>query len=149
MGESVTWRLIQRKARPWFDSQKAVVKLCLNQSSKQVTNSSPQELSSIASWSLTVTDSQPNKTHFDTTQPRLNKNPSQISTNHVRVHTAHDHEHSCYNSFTLCRGCTRSPWVMIILEKPNTRCTEEHSYTLPKCVLGKSLQCCSMVSSSL
>jgi hypothetical protein len=26
MGESMTWRLIARKARPWFDSQKAVVK---------------------------------------------------------------------------------------------------------------------------
>jgi hypothetical protein len=26
MGESITWRLIARKARPWFDSQKAVVK---------------------------------------------------------------------------------------------------------------------------
>jgi hypothetical protein len=26
-GESMTWRLIARKTRPWFDSQKAVVKL--------------------------------------------------------------------------------------------------------------------------
>jgi hypothetical protein len=25
-GESMTWRLIAGKARPWFDSQKAVVK---------------------------------------------------------------------------------------------------------------------------
>jgi hypothetical protein len=31
------------------------------------------------------------------------------STNHVRVHAAHDREHGCYNSFTLCRGGTRSP----------------------------------------
>jgi hypothetical protein len=83
-----------------------------------------------------VTDPQPNKTHFDTTQPRLNKNSSQDSTNHVRVHAAHDREHGCYNSFTLCRGCTRSPRVMIILEKLNTHCTDEHSYTLPRCVLG-------------
>jgi hypothetical protein len=29
-------------------------------------------------------------------------------TNHVRVHAVHDREHDCYNSFTLCRGCTRS-----------------------------------------
>jgi hypothetical protein len=26
MGETITWRLIARKATPWFDSQKAVVK---------------------------------------------------------------------------------------------------------------------------
>jgi hypothetical protein len=31
----------------------------------------------------------------------------------VRVHVALDREHSCYNSFTLCRGCTHSPWVVI------------------------------------
>jgi hypothetical protein len=37
------------------------------------------------------------------------------STNHMRVHAAHDREHDCHNSFTLCRGCTRSPWVVIIL----------------------------------
>jgi hypothetical protein len=82
-----------------------------------------------------VTDPQPNKTHIDTTQPRLNQIPSQVSTNHMRVHAAHDCEHGCYNSFTLCRGCTRSPWVMIIPRKLNTRCTEEHPYTLPRCVL--------------
>jgi hypothetical protein len=56
-----------------------------------------------------MTDTQPNKTHFDTIQPRHNKNPSQVSTNHVRVHAIHDREHDCYNSFTLYRGCTRSP----------------------------------------
>jgi hypothetical protein len=54
----------------------------------------------------------------------------------VRVHAAHDHEHSCYNSFTLCRGCTRFPWVMIILGKLNTHCTDEHPYTILWCVLG-------------
>jgi hypothetical protein len=42
--------------------------------------------------------------------------PNPSSTNYVRVHTAHDHEHGCYNSFTLCRGCTHSPWVAIILD---------------------------------
>jgi hypothetical protein len=35
--------------------------------------------------------------------------PNPGSTNYVRVHAAHDREHGCYNSFTLCRGCTRSP----------------------------------------
>jgi hypothetical protein len=28
-----------------------------------------------------------------------------------------------------------SPWVMIILEKLNTRCTDEHPTTFPRCVL--------------
>jgi hypothetical protein len=83
-----------------------------------------------------VTDPQPNKTHFDTTQPRLNKNPYWVSTNHMTVHVAHDHEHGCYKSFTLCRGCTGSPWVMNILGKPDTHCTDEHPFTLPRCVLG-------------
>jgi hypothetical protein len=27
---------------------------------------------------------------------------------YVRVHATHDREHGCYNSFTLCKGCTRS-----------------------------------------
>jgi hypothetical protein len=30
---------------------------------------------------------------------------------HVRVQDAFDREHDCYNSFTLCRGCTLSPQV--------------------------------------
>jgi hypothetical protein len=67
---------------------------------------------------------------------------------HVRYNAAHDREDGSYNSFTLCRGCTHSPWVVIILGKPNTR-TDKHPYTLLRCVLGKSLQGCSMVSSSL
>jgi hypothetical protein len=54
----------------------------------------------------------------------------------MRVHAAHDRERGCYNNFTLCWGCTRSPWVMIILEKMNTCCTDEHPYTLSRCVLG-------------
>jgi hypothetical protein len=56
-----------------------------------------------------MTDVQPNKTHIDTTQLRLNKNPSQVSTNHVRVHVTYDREHGCYNSFTLYRDCTHFP----------------------------------------
>jgi hypothetical protein len=66
------------------------------------------------------------------------RNPTKprVSTNHVRVHAAHDREHGCYNSFTLYRGCTRYPWVVIILRLPNTHCTDEHSYTLPWYVPG-------------
>jgi hypothetical protein len=35
-----------------------------------------------------------------------------------------------------CRGCTRSPWVMIMVGKLNSHCTDDHPYTLPRCVLG-------------
>jgi hypothetical protein len=68
-------------------------------------------LTSITSQSLTVTDPQPNKIHFDKpTKPNQpNQTKPRVSTNHVRVHAAHDREHGCYNSFTLCRGCTRYP----------------------------------------
>jgi hypothetical protein len=62
-----------------------------------------------------VTDPQPNKIHFDKPTNQTKANPSQVPSNHVRVPTAHDCEHGCYNSFTLCRGCTRYPWVVIIL----------------------------------
>jgi hypothetical protein len=82
--------------------------------------------------SLTMIDPQPSKAHFNTTQPI----PIPGFTNHVRVHAAHDREHGCHNSFTLCRGCTCSPWVVIILGKSNTCCTDKHSYTLPRCVPG-------------
>jgi hypothetical protein len=34
--------------------------------------------------------------------------PTQVSTNHVRVHAAHNHELDCYNSFTLQRLYTFS-----------------------------------------
>jgi hypothetical protein len=51
-----------------------------------------------------------------TNQPnQTNPTKPGVSTNHLRVHAAHDREHGCYNSFTLCRGCTRYPWVVIIL----------------------------------
>jgi hypothetical protein len=90
----------------------------------------------MASWSLTVTDPQHNTTHFDTTQPRHNQNPSQVSTNHVRVHATHNHEHDYYNSCTLYRGCTRSPWVPIILGSWIPIVWMKYPYTLPRCALG-------------
>jgi hypothetical protein len=83
-----------------------------------------------------MTDPQPNKTHFDTTQPRLNQNPSQVSTNHVWVYAAYNREHDYYNSFTLCRGCTRSPWVTIILDSRIPVVQTEYPYTLLRCALG-------------
>jgi hypothetical protein len=36
-----------------------------------------KELDLIASWNLTVTDPQPNKIHFDITQPKYDHYPSQ------------------------------------------------------------------------
>jgi hypothetical protein len=58
-----------------------------------------------------MTDPQPNKIDFDKpTKPNQpNQTKPMVSTNHVRVHAAHDREHGCYNSFTLCRDCTRYP----------------------------------------
>jgi hypothetical protein len=83
-----------------------------------------------------MTDPHLSKARFDTTQPKTSPKPTVGSTNHVRVHAAHDCEHGCYNSFTLYRGCTRSPLVMIIPGKPNTCGTNEHPYTLLRCMLG-------------
>jgi hypothetical protein len=51
-----------------------------------------------------MTNPQPNKTHFNTTQLRLNKNPPQDSTNHVRVHATH------YRTCAL--------WVPVIIAVP-------------------------------
>jgi hypothetical protein len=92
-----------RRKASWFNMQKPVV----NNYTLGILVLKSQHLlkvlTSIASRSLTVTDPQPNTIHFDKpTKPR-------VSTNHVRVHAAHDREHGCYNSFTLCRGCTRYP----------------------------------------
>jgi hypothetical protein len=64
---------------------------------------------SIAAWSLTVADPQPNKAHLDMSQPKTESKPIPGFINHVRVHAAHDREHGYYNSFTLYRGCTHSP----------------------------------------
>jgi hypothetical protein len=91
---------------------------------------------SIASRSLIVTDPQHNKTHFDTTQPRLDQNPSQVSTNHVKVHATCNYDHGCYNSFTLCRGCTCSPSIMIIIGSRIPIVQMEYPYTLLRCALG-------------
>jgi hypothetical protein len=47
---------------------------------------------------------------------KLGQFSAQVSSNHVRVHAAHDSEHSCQDSFTLYRGHTHSPLVMTILD---------------------------------
>jgi hypothetical protein len=95
-----------RRKATWFNMQKLVVDnyalgiLVLRSHLLKV-------LTSIASQSHTVTDPQPNKI-LSANLPNQ-PNPSQVPTNHVRVHAAHDSEHGCYNSFTLCRGCTHYP----------------------------------------
>jgi hypothetical protein len=83
-----------------------------------------------------MTDPQPSKPTLTQPIQRFKQEPIPGSSNHVRVQAAHDRGHDCYNSFTLCRGCTRSLLVVIILGKLNTRCTDEHPYTLQRCVLG-------------
>jgi hypothetical protein len=42
-------------------------------------------------------------------------NVPQRFSNRVSMHAAHNCEHDCHDSSTLCRGCTHSPWVTIIL----------------------------------
>jgi hypothetical protein len=101
-----------RRKATWFNMQKPVV----NNYALGILVLRSQHLlkvlTSIESRSLTVTDPQPNKIHFDKPTKPI---PSQVPSNHVRVHAAHDREHICYNSFTLCRGCTRYPRVVIII----------------------------------
>jgi hypothetical protein len=95
-----------RRKATWFNMQKSVANNYILGILVLRSHHLLKVLTLIASRSLTVTDPQSNKIHFDKpTKP----NPSQVSTNHVRVHAAHDREHGCYNSFTLYRGYTRYP----------------------------------------
>jgi hypothetical protein len=54
----------------------------------------------------------------------------------VRVQAAHDHEHGCHDSSTLCKGCTHSPWVTIILCSQAPIDSMECFYTILVCALG-------------
>jgi hypothetical protein len=98
-----------RRKATWFNMQKLVV----NNYALGILVLRSQHLlkilTSITSRSHTVTDPKPNEIQFDQPTNQTKPNPSQIPTNHVRVHAAHDREHGCYNSFTLCRGCTHYP----------------------------------------
>jgi hypothetical protein len=80
----------------------AVTTKAKSSSPRHVTSNIPQ--SPLWYLDLRLTDSQ----HSNHTNPGYS--------NRVRVHAAHDNEHSCHDSSTLCRGCTHSPWVMIILD---------------------------------
>jgi hypothetical protein len=53
----------------------------------------------------------------------------------VRVHAALNRVHECYNSFTLCRGYTRSPQVAIILGSWIPIVQMKYPYTRVKCAL--------------
>jgi hypothetical protein len=92
-----------RRKATWFNMQKPVV----NNYALGILVLRSQHLlkvlTLITSQSLTVVDPQPNKIHFNKPTKHM------VSTNYVRVHATHDHEHDCYNSFTLCRGCTHYP----------------------------------------
>jgi hypothetical protein len=48
--------------------------------------------------------------HENQPESKLKSNFKYI--NHVRVQTALDREHGCYNSFTFRTGCTLSPQVV-------------------------------------
>jgi hypothetical protein len=54
-------------------------------------------------------------TNQTNTTNQLRRPPTHGLSNHVRIHAAHNREHGCQNSFTLCRGCTHFPWVVAIL----------------------------------
>jgi hypothetical protein len=56
--------------------------------------------------------------------------------NLVRIHAAHNREHDCHDSSTLCSGCTHSPWVTIILDSQASVDPMEYLYTLLRCALG-------------
>jgi hypothetical protein len=106
----------RRKARLNFIRRKTVVNnYALSILVLRSQNYLLKELTSITSHSLTVTDPQRNKIHFDITNQNITITHPSVSTNHVRVHAAQDREHDCYNSFILCRGCTHYPCVVIIL----------------------------------
>jgi hypothetical protein len=62
--------------------------------------------------------------------------PTQVSSNRVRVHAAHNREHDCYDSSTLYGGCTHYPWVTIILGSQVPIDATEYLYTLLGCALG-------------
>jgi hypothetical protein len=63
-----------------------------------------------------TTKDQPNQQDQLALTNRPKQLPTQGSSNHVRVDATHDREHDCQDSFTLCRGCTHSPWVVAILD---------------------------------
>jgi hypothetical protein len=72
------------------------------------------------------------------TTEQLSQHPNHINTsysNHVRVHVAHNCEHDCHDSSTLCKGCTYFPWVTIILASQASVDPTEYLYTLLGCAL--------------
>jgi hypothetical protein len=86
-----------RRKAAWFNMQKPVVDNYALGILVLRSRHLLKVLTSIASQSLTVTDPQPNTIHFDKpTKP--NEIKPRVSTNHVRVHAAHNREHGCYNS---------------------------------------------------
>jgi hypothetical protein len=77
--------------------------------------------------------------------------PNPDYSNHVRIHVAHNREHDCHDSSTLCRGCTHSPWVTIILGSQVPVGLMEYLYTLLGCALGyhyKTFQWLNLVCSA-
>jgi hypothetical protein len=77
---------------------------------------------------------QPKRT---TDQPTQHPNHTNTGySNHARIHAAHNCEHDYHDSSTLCKGCTHSPWVMIILGSQASIDPTEYLYTLLVCALG-------------
>jgi hypothetical protein len=151
--ENMTWGLIIRKARLGSDMQKAVVMTyALSILGNEFISSMqwPRSHHRVSQW---PTHSLISPFRHNITQD-ITESPSQVPTNHVRVHAAHDHERGSYNSFTLYRGCTHSPWVVISspvsrrLTSPFCHVGQAYSHFL-WCKARRPLQDFSMVSSSL
>jgi hypothetical protein len=69
----------------------------------------------------------------------------------VRVHAVHNRELDCHDSFTLGRGCTHSPRVVIILGSQAPVDPMEYLDTLLGCALGyhyKAFQWLNLVCSA-
>jgi hypothetical protein len=89
-----------------------------------------------------MTDQQHSKPTSTQPNPRHNEKPISGSTNHVRVHATHDHEHDWYNTFTLSVEVVHIPhesWSSLLDKYPLYRRAPLHTSRM---CAKTSLQCC-------
>jgi hypothetical protein len=68
--------------------------------------------------------------------PNISTIPNAGYSNRVRIHATHNREHDCNDSSTLCRGCTHSIWVTIILGSQASVYPTEYLYTFSESAVG-------------
>jgi hypothetical protein len=114
VGEKMTWGLFNKEGLTWvwlaesggYDLCQKLLWLILSYKLFSLKcNIEPTTESTVTVWPKEQLTNHPN---IPTIQ-----NPSY--SNHVRIHAADNREPGCYDSSTLCRGCTHSLWVVIIL----------------------------------